>query len=231
MKRAYFCQNTTQHENNISQIPTHAQGRPSDPLNSNYSQMKQIITTVFFLFLFVGVATAQHFNIGVKGGINAYTTAQENISKVEPKLGLHLGLMGHAHLSRQFALQPELVFSMQGSRYTASGNDVNLSLNYINIPLLLQYMYDNGFRLQAGPQIGILASAKAKTNNTTVDVKDDLQTLDIGLGVGMSYVNPATDFGFDVRYNHGLSNINKNKTSGNYNRGFQVGVFYLINHK
>jgi hypothetical protein len=192
--------------------------------------MKSIITTVLLVFIFASIATAQHFNMGFKGGLNAYTTQPENISKVDPKLGLHLGLIGHAHLSGQFALQPELVFSMQGSKYTAGGNDVNLNLNYINIPVLLQYMYDNGFRLQAGPQIGILATAKSKTNNTVLNVKDNFETIDFGIGVGLSYVNPATDFGYDVRYNHGLSNINKIGTSKNYNRGFQVGVFYLINH-
>ncbi|MFN2396877.1 MAG: hypothetical protein ABR597_14450, partial [Bacteroidales bacterium] len=65
---------------------------------------------------------------------------------------------------------------------------------------------------------------------TTVNVKDNYETIDFGIGVGMSYVNPATDFGYDIRYNHGLTNINKTGTSTNYNRGFQVGVFYLINH-
>jgi hypothetical protein len=192
--------------------------------------MKLIITTVFFAFLFAGIASAQHFNLGVKGGLNAYTTESETFFKNDPKLGLHLGLIGHIHLTDPFALQPELVFSMQGAKYTAGGNDVNLNLNYINIPLIFQYMYDNGFRLQAGPQIGILASAKTKINSTVLDVKDNFETIDFGIGVGMSYVNPVTDFGFDVRYNHGLSNINKSDASKNYNRGFQVGVFYLINH-
>ncbi len=191
--------------------------------------MKSTITSVLFVFLFVGAATAQHFNIGVKGGLNAYTTSNEDISKVEPKLGLHLGLIGHAHLGGQLAFQPELVFSMQGSKYTAGGTDVNLNLNYINIPLIVQYMYDNGFRLQAGPQIGILASAKTKINSTVLDVKDDFETIDFGIGVGMSYVNPATDFGFDIRYNHGLSNITKD-ASNSFNRGIQLGVFYLIDH-
>lgn len=192
--------------------------------------MKSITTTLLFVFLFMGVASAQHFNLGVKAGLNGYTTSSESFSDIDPKFGLHAGLIGHAHLGGQFALQPELVFSMQGSKYTASGTDVNLNLNYINIPLIFQYMYNNGFRLQAGPQIGVLASAKTKIGSTVVDVKDDFEAIDFGIGVGMSFVNPATDFGFDIRYNHGLSNIYKVGSSNTYNRGFQVGVFYLINH-
>jgi hypothetical protein len=34
-----------------------------------------------------------------------------------------------------------------------------LRLNYINVPVL-QYMFGDGFRLQTGPQLGILTNAK-----------------------------------------------------------------------
>lgn len=185
--------------------------------------MKLIISTLFSFLLFVGVANAQHFNIGIKGGLNAYSIANGNELEKDPKLGLHLGLIGHIHLADPIALQPELVFSMQGSK--------NTSLNYVNIPLMFQYMYDNGFRLQAGPQLGVLVSAKSKIDNVKADVKGNYESIDLGLGVGMSYVNPATNFGVDVRYNHGLTNISKNENATVYNRGIQLGLFYLINHK
>ncbi len=181
--------------------------------------MKLITTTVLSCLLFIGVTSAQHINIGVKGGLNAYTITNGFVLDNDLKLGMHLGLIGHVHLVDPIALQPEIVFSMQGSE--------NIDLNYINVPLIFQYMYDNGFRIQAGPQIGVLVSAK----NQDTDVKDNYESIDLALGVGLSYVNPATDFGVDVRYNHGLSNINKSDASKVYNRGFQVGVFYLFNHK
>lgn len=179
--------------------------------------MKIIVTTLFSFLLFVGAASAQHFNIGVKGGLNGYTITYGSVLDSDLKIDWHLGLIGHAHLSERFALQPELVYSRQGSK--------SIDLNYVNIPLLFQYMYNNGFRLQAGPQLGILVSAKTQENDAT----DDYQSIDLGIGVGVSYVNPATDFGVDFRYNHGLSNINIDNTN-TFNRGFQVGVFYLFNH-
>jgi hypothetical protein len=181
--------------------------------------MKSIITTVLIILLFTGLAGAQHINIGVKGGLNAFTITPGFVLDDELKFGLHVGLIGHVHLGDPIALQPEIVFSMQGSE--------NTNLNYINIPLIFQYMYDNGFRIQAGPQLGFLVSAK--TGDT--DVMDQYEAIDVALGVGVSYVNPATDFGFDFRYNHGLTNISKNDNSNLYNRGFQLGVFYLFNHK
>jgi hypothetical protein len=182
----------------------------------------KIITTIGFSFLLLaGAANAQHANIGVKGGLNAYTLTN-SFDSDDLKLGFHMGLIGHFHLANPIALQPEIMYSMQGSK--------NTSLNYINIPVLFQYMYDNGFRLQAGPQLGFLMSAKTKINGTQTDVKDNFEPMDFGLAVGLSYVNPATNFGVDFRYNHGLADIGKNDNANTYNRGFQAGVFYLFNH-
>lgn len=190
--------------------------------------MKTIFSTLFAVMLISGAAFAQHSTVGVKAGVNAFTI--NGNGNFDTKTGFHLGLLGHIHLSGQFALQPELVYSMQGAKYDVAGQDVNVNLNYVNVPVLLQYMFDNGFRLQAGPQLGILASAKSNMNDNRVDVKDDFENIDLGLGIGASYVNPATNFGVDIRYNLGLSNINKNGSTNYYNRGLQAGVFYLFNH-
>jgi len=75
--------------------------------------------------------------------------------------------------------------------------------------------------------VGILVSAK----NEDEDIKDNLKSVDFGIGLGASYVHPPSGFGIDARYNHGLSNINDNDDFKSYNRGFQVGVFYLFKHK
>lgn len=193
--------------------------------------MKLLILTALSLILIGTEVTAQHTNIGIKGGLNAFTIKTDNDNSAETKLGYHLGLIGHIHISDQFALQPELVYSVQGAQYTVSGEEVNLNLNYLNVPLLFQYMFDNGFRLQAGPQLGFLVSAKTEINDTDTDVKDNFEKMDIGLGLGASYVNPISNFGVDVRYNIGLTNINDNTGAESFNRGFQVGVFYLFKHK
>jgi Outer membrane protein beta-barrel domain len=193
--------------------------------------MKLVISTLFAVLLISSTAIAQHTNIGIKGGLNAYSLNADNGANFDTKVSFHVGLIGHIHLSTQFALQPELVYSVQGTQYTVAGENVKLNLNYVNVPLLLQYMFDNGFRLQAGPQLGILASAKSEVNNTNADVKDDFENIDLGLSVGASYVNPKSNFGIDIRYNHGLSNINKSGTTDYFNRGLQAGVFYLFKHK
>jgi hypothetical protein len=185
--------------------------------------MKFKLIGVLAFALIAGSATAQHNNFGIKGGLNYYTLIGDNTSGVDSKLGAHFGIISHIHLANQWALQPELIFSMQGAEF---GN-AKLNLNYVNVPLLFQYMFDNGFRIQAGPQVGFLLSAKLEDE----DVKDLFKTIDFGAAVGASYVHTPSGFGVDLRYNIGLSNINDGGPGDTQNKGIQFGVFYLFGHK
>ncbi len=192
--------------------------------------MKHVLFTAIAFLLLAGSGQAQHMNLGIKGGLNAYTIHTDNNKNYNSKLGFNLGLLAHIHINSNYAFQPELVFSTQGTAYKIGGVDTKLNLNYINIPLNFQYMFDNGFRIQAGPQIGLLTSAKLVSGGSTAEMKSSFNGSDIGLTVGMSYVKPSTGFGIDVRYNHGLSNINANDITNSYNRGIQLSLFYLFQH-
>ena len=185
--------------------------------------------------LISGIANAQHgntpaghVNLGLKGGVNLYNVHNDDNTKYDLKVGYHFGLLGHIHFNNHFAIQPEIVYSAQGAKYTNDNGTTNYNLNYINVPVLFQYMFDNGFRLQAGPQAGFLMSAKSKNDNNTTDNKDNLKPIDFGLSIGASYVVPSTGFGIDARYNLGLSNINKDSAVNSTNRGVQLGIFYIF---
>lgn len=194
-------------------------------------KIKFVLTTLVAVILLCGSATAQHVNFGIKGGLNLYNIKNDNSVSYDNSVGFHLGLLAHIHLAKRFALQPEVVFSTQGATYSTGSTDGDLSLDYVNVPLLFQYMFDNGFRLQAGPQVGILLNAKSKFGSLSSEVKDNYANTDIGVALGMSYVHPPSGFGFDARYNAGLNNINENGSVNSNNRGFQLGVFYLFKHK
>jgi hypothetical protein len=185
--------------------------------------MKFLISLIT-AFLITCVAGAQHgnspvgkINFGIKGGINLYNIQNDDDTNFDQITGFYFGLLGHIHLNSQWAIQPELVYSSQGAKIGST----KYTLDYINLPVMLQYMFDNGFRLQAGPQFGFLVRSNSD---------DDLNSIDFGLGIGASYVVPSTGFGIDARYNLGLSNINKNDAVKSTNRGLQLGVFYIFGH-
>jgi len=187
--------------------------------------------------LITGIASAQHgnspaghINIGIKGGVNVYNVHDDNSSTYDPRVGYNFGLLGHIHFNSEFAFQPEIVYSAQGAKYKIENVTTKYNLDYINIPLLFQYMFDNGFRLHAGPQVGFLISAKSKNDNNTIDNKNNLKPIDIGVSIGASYIFPPTGFGIDARYNLGLTNINKNSNVSSTNRGIQLGMFYIFGY-
>lgn len=186
-----------------------------------------LIAIIVLAFMTVGSANAQEITFGVKGGLNVYTLDSNNNSDLGSKIGVNFGVLGHTHLNELFALQPEIIYSQKG----AKSGDTSLKLDYINVPVLVQYMFDNGFRMQAGPQLGFMMNAEAINNNSTVNLEENYKSVDLGLSIGGSYLSSTSGFGIDARYNHGLSDISENSASRSYNRGFELGVFYLFNNR
>ena len=189
-------------------------------------------TSLFIAAVFAGSALMAQTSakLGVKAGLNIATLKVENVETVDSRLGLHGGLLAHIHLAPQWGLQPELLYSAQGMEEDLDndGRDNKWKLDYINVPVMVQYMFNNGFRLEAGPQVGFLVNAEIEgEDGSDLDVKDDLKKIDAGLGFGVGYLS-YSGFGIDARYNLGLSNINDAAGNEIKNRVFQVGLFYMF---
>ncbi|HET6244881.1 MAG: PorT family protein [Bacteroidetes bacterium] len=192
--------------------------------------MKNYLIAALTAITMIGTVGAQHFNLGVKGGANLYNIKYGNGTRHDSKVGFHAGLLGHFHMSKHFGLQPEVYYSNQGARHTFNNRVTTLNLNYVNVPVLFQYMINDGFRLHAGPQIGFLVNSETKHNDINVYQNKNINFLDFGITLGMSYVFKS-NFGIDARYNHGLRDIYNNSSVNSSNRGFQLGLFYLFSHK
>lgn len=193
--------------------------------------MKKISFLVFSLLCCFFAWAQSTSNFGIKGGINIASTTNDEGDQSGSRVGFHGGFLAHIHLAPNWSLQPEVVYSSQGSKYTTPTLNVEhqLSLNYINIPLQLQYNFHNGFRLQSGPQIGFLASVIDKVDGAeTGDItSDDFKSTDFSWTFGLGYLG-SSGFGIDGRYNLGISDINDFGTAKVKNTVFQLGVFYLF---
>jgi len=184
--------------------------------------MKTILTVVSVLCLTV-LAKAQsadtHF--GLKAGLNISSLDVKDGVDFDSKAGVYIGGLAHVHLSPHFGVQPEIVYSQQGGK---DGND-KWNINYINVPVLFQYMTGGGLRLQTGPQLGFAVSSKIKSGDIEQNISDDVKTVDVSWSLGASYLFPEA-IGIDARYNIGLTNVNDAETPKVRNRVFQVGLFY-----
>lgn len=78
--------------------------------------MKNLIL-LFTLIIFTGsTVNAQEFiYFGVKGGLNLTTMNSRNFSDNNGRTGYHLGLLVEIPLGNRFSLQPEILYSTQGT--------------------------------------------------------------------------------------------------------------------
>jgi hypothetical protein len=126
---------------------------------------------------------------------------------------------------------------MKGVSWDITGGSDDWSFNYIEIPILAKYnlaMETVKIQPYLGPTIGILLSAKSKWEYSGVsgdtDMKDDLNTIDLGLNIGADVVF-MQNFVAGLSYNMGLTNIAKDQPSGAdpvYNRAFMVNLGYIF---
>ena len=182
---------------------------------------------------------AQQF--GVKAGMNVSSLSKDsNLSNQGSKIGFNAGVFVNAPISTQFSIQPELLYSQMGDKYdqVIAGTTYARSkhLDYITLPVMFQYNATPKFYLEAGPEFGLLVSAKNKftnestnyTINESANYKDDLNTFNLGIGLGAGYYFTPM-FGVTARYVAGVTDIAKNRPNGysaTRNNVFQVGLAY-----
>ncbi len=181
-----------------------------------------IITTNSFAQNDKKKADASAVAFGIKAGLNvANVTVKASGLTVSPSslIGATGGLFVNIPVGTGgFGIQPEFLYSMMGYKLTdntTGGNgEITANLNYLSIPFLAKYNIDKpGFGVYIGPQLGILMSAKAKSGSVSQDIKDEVKSTDMSAVFGLEY-NLEMGVNFSARYQIGLSNIDKNPTSG-----------------
>ncbi|WP_029033197.1 porin family protein [Salinimicrobium terrae] len=217
---------------------------------------KNLFLAVLMLFTTFTAALAQNSNFGIKAGANYSTLSGNTGGETNYLPGFHAGFTSEFRLSPIFSLQPELLYSLVGIQveYDYSigeatfSSDQKIKLGYIHLPVMVKYFVLPSISLQAGPQIGYLASAKnvyesASTfpgepemrESGTEDIKDQLKEISLGLNFGLGYEFQNNLF-LQARYHVGLSDISdydqemeedfEGELDKIKNSGFQVSLGY-----
>jgi hypothetical protein len=187
--------------------------------------MKRFLLLAAALFIAVG-AFAQQPQFGVKAGLNLASQASSE-GETGSRAGIHLGLFMEYQIGRMIDFRPELLYSMQGGEYTASGTTYTDKLDYINVPLMFKFYTGQGrrFSIDAGPQLGYMISAKVSGGGDSLDIYDEdgLKKFDASLGVGVSYkLNGGFDIG--IRFLAGMTKLYE--PVENKNSVVQIGAAY-----
>src|SRR4051812_28984582 len=77
-----------------------------------------LLSTMFVMFFSMAQAQddAPSPKFGIKGGINLSNLYSGDVGDQNLKVGLNVGLMAKMPVSKGFAIQPEVLYSSQGSR-------------------------------------------------------------------------------------------------------------------
>ncbi len=188
------------------------------------------MVVMVFTFGFVNAQEKADMAFGVKGGLNISTITNADVDGVNTKslVGFHVGFFGEFMISNKFAIQPEVLYSAQGTELEFEGISGDLKLDYITIPVMAKYYVADAFSLELGPQIGFLVSAKAKSGGESEDVKDELKSTDVSLNFGAGY-DITPNFMIGVRYSLGLTRLQDEIFPGedeSKNSVFQISVGY-----
>jgi hypothetical protein len=194
--------------------------------------MKVKLSVLMACVLFAQAAMAQlHF--GVKGGAN--------LTKIEGKAfsdqfntGYNLGAFAEIGFGK-LSIQPEVLFNQVKTTVDSSFKQVyqgaadfssykDIKLNYLSIPILLDYKLAPFLSLQAGPQFGILIN---QNKNLVENGKNAFKSGDFSL-LGGAQLN-ISKIRVTGRYFVGLSNVNDLGNQNKWkNQGWQLSVGFAI---
>lgn len=162
--------------------------------------------------LFLSHAVMAQFRIGAKAGANINKVEGKSF-KEEFNYGYHVGGFAEIGLGDKFTLQPEVLFNQYTTTVDSSFRNVykdlfkndqtKVKLNYLSIPLLLNYKLAGPLYLQAGPQIGILMD---QDKNLLENGKEAFKNGEFSMLGGAQL--KFSKFRLTGRYVVGLNNIN-----------------------
>jgi len=163
--------------------------------------------------LFIGQASMAQVKLGIKAGTN--------ISKIDGKsfkdefsYGYLLGASVNFGFGGKLSIQPEFLISQSQNKVSSDFNSIyqnafsdaqdgKVKLNYLSIPVIVDYKVTKLLSLQAGPQFGILI------NKDKTALENGTDAFDVG---DFSMVaGPSIHLGklnITGRYGVGLNNIN-----------------------
>lgn len=148
----------------------------------------------------VGIAATNQF---ISGDGDSYNG--------DAKIGLVAGAEVTYQASNRWGISAGALYTMEGAKWGDENYKENFE--YINVPILANFYPCHGLAIKAGVQPGFLTKAKYSYDSVVgkgdVDIKDNCNSVDFSIPVGVSYEFDAGIM-LDARYNIGISNIYKN---------------------
>ena len=169
--------------------------------------MKKLMLAIIFMVV-AKIGLSQGISYGIKAGLN-YSNIYSTSLNTDFKQGFHAGVYGKIN-AIIFAIQPEVLISKRG--YTET-NIRDISMYYVDVPIMLKIKIFPALSIDAGPQFSYLLSETVENLSITNPVMPDYKNAEMSGAVGASL--QIWKLGAAARYILGFSEISKLNTSKN----------------
>jgi hypothetical protein len=193
--------------------------------------LRAVLLPAIVCFLFL-TSTAQP-QAGIKAGLNYTGLSGYNGDNL---VSFHTGAFVHVTINEKWRIQPELLYSCEGQHYLVYDEDPDpikftIALNYIQLPLLVQYFPLQSLYIEAGPQFSVLASAYSKgIGDDHMNVKRSFGNTQFGLNLGAGYFFNQ-QVGIYTRYYMGLTDVTAYNSDMNRSHTWQLGIAFRFKNK
>lgn len=188
---------------------------------------KSFLTFLGLVAISTTAVAQQEVKFGPKAGVNFANITGKDAEDNKMLIGFHVGAFAEIKFNEKFAIQPEILYSAQGAKQegsqtiagVTSSYEATAKTSYINVPIMAKYYVAPSFAVELGPYVGFLMSSDLESKSTVgsvtsedeTDMKDFTNSIDFGLGAGVSY-NLDNGFFIGARYNLGLTKLGKDSS-------------------
>ncbi|MBN8677743.1 MAG: PorT family protein [Chitinophagales bacterium] len=179
--------------------------------------MKSIFSFLFVVLFFSSLQAqmSDGFRFGLKLGVNGSNVYDDaNAADIKKRVGVTGGIFAQLPLGgKRLSLRPELLFTTKGAAYDYLNNkNPDIKINYLELPLSLEYHLFGVVNLHAGGYASLLASGDGDVSGVPGQLeKTSFEDFDFGWHVGTGL--DIGGLGLHFRISRGLKNVGNQSAS------------------
>jgi len=163
--------------------------------------------------------------LGITAGLNSATVGGGEVGDASRRTGFIVGATMVAPMSPSVSLEPQVLFTSKGAHFEDSSGGGSITMNYIQVPLLVRVRGSSSGRSEmhpfvfGGPAIALKASCNVEATDGSVrasfscdqleegDVKFNSVDYGVIVGAGLGFNVGGRMFSIGARYDHSLADI------------------------
>jgi outer membrane protein with beta-barrel domain len=207
------------------------------PVERKYLYPRRVIFFTCMLSLATTFGAAQSFKAGISAGLSTTQISGDQLSGFN-KVGILAGGFVSTRISDTFDGSFQIIYIQKGSRKNAKPekNDYTsyiLRLSYIEVPVLLQWMYSERFWFETGPTFGVLLSEYEEDQLGELPERRPFNSFELGFAAGMN-IRLVDNLIANIRFNSSIIPVRKHQSGQTYrlNAGqYNAVLSFTVNYQ